>query len=191
MTLETRLRLAAHAEAPVSGIVQEYETAIGSVVNPGQIILTIAATQGARRKSGQKNVDRFDAIIFVESGEAKLIRPGMRAHVVPSTVKPEEFGTIVSSVETVAESPSSERNLIQVLQNETLARELSRRSAPYMIRLEMEYTDKTKSHFKWSSGAAPPFPVTAGTLCSASVVVRTQAPITLIVPFFKKLLRIS
>ena len=142
MTLETRLRLAAHAEAPVSGIVQEYETAIGSVVNPGQIILTIAATQGARRKSGQKNVDRFDAIIFVESGEAKLIRPGMRAHVVPSTVKPEEFGTIVSSVETVAESPSSERNLIQVLQNET--RELSRRSAPYMIRLE-GVSDKTKS----------------------------------------------
>ena len=184
--LETRIGKVAHVESPVTGIVQEYDTSVGSVVSAGTVILTVAARQYVQR--GNYKDDLYDALIFVESGNAKLIEPGMTAQVSPSTAKREEFGTIVGKVEKVSESPSSERHLFQVLQNKRLAREFSQQGAPFMMRVVLKNSKETKSGFKWSSGVGPPFPVTAGTLCSASVIVRRQAPITLVIPFFKKIL---
>ncbi len=133
---------------------------------------------------------RYDAHLFVASAEATLIAPGMAAQVAPGTAKKEEFGTIVATVQSVSEAPVSQRYIMQILQNNHLAQQFSQHGAPILVRVNLAHSDHTPSGFTWSSGSGPEYAVTSGTLCSASVTVRQQAPLTLAIPFFKKLLQV-
>jgi len=181
--LETRLRLVREVEAPVSGIVQALDASIGDVLAAGQAVVTIAEIKSDEDR-------QYDAVVFFESARAKVIAPGMVAQVAPGTVDKHEFGTIVGQVQFVSESSFSERQIMQVLQNATLARQFAQRGAPVMGRVALAQRHDTPSGLQWSSGLGPPFAVTAGTLCQVSVTVRTQAPIALVIPFLRKLLHL-
>ena len=47
-------------------------------------------------------------------------------------------------------------------------------------------SDGTESGYVWSSTDGPPLTLQSGTLCGVTVVVRRQAPATLVLPFLKK-----
>lgn len=129
----------------------------------------------------------LEAVIYIASTEGKKVRPGMKAHISPSTVKQEEYGFMLGIVTHVAEFPSTSQGMMRILQNEALVQTLSAGGAPIQIYADLIPDHRTESGFKWSSPKGPPIKSQTGTICSATITVSEQPPIYLVIPFLKKL----
>lgn len=130
--------------------------------------------------------NQVEALIYVPAERAKEIVPGMEARVSPTTMKREEFGHIKAKVVSVSEFPASAQALMRSLQNETLVRALAGDGTVSEVRAQLERDPSTPSGFKWSSSKGPWASISAGTLCTADVTTRQQAPITLVFGIVRK-----
>ncbi|MBU2489325.1 MAG: NHLP bacteriocin system secretion protein, partial [Proteobacteria bacterium] len=126
------------------------------------------------------------AILYLSFQDGKKVRPGMRAQISPSTVKREEYGFIVGTVRTVSEFPATREGMMRTLANEQLVGTLTQDGAPIAITAELSLSPETVSGFEWSSSQGPPVLITSGTFCTATVTVRQQRPISLVIPILKK-----
>jgi HlyD family secretion protein len=167
------------------------------IISPvdGEIISVIGKT-GEIVQAGTKIMDIepysefVDAAIYVPAGMGKIIAPGMMAQVVPSSVKKQEYGSIVGKVAAVSRFPSSQQSMMAVLANEKLVEDFTKDGPQLYIRIDLVEAD-TPSHYKWTTSKGPNMIVTNGTLCTANIITQTQAPITLVIPEIKQLLGID
>lgn len=134
--------------------------------------------------------ETIDAAVYVPAGMGKVILPGMVAHVVPSTVKKQEYGSILGVVETVASFPSTHSSMMAVLSNEKLVENFTKDGPQLYVRIDLKEAN-TPSRFKWTTSKGPNMIITNGTLCTADIVIKTQPPITLVVPAIKQFLGID
>ena len=72
----------------------------------------------------------------------------------------------------------SPEGLRRVLRNQQLIQELTGKSAPIEVRVQLIPDPSTPSGFKWSSSEGPPMKVFSGTICSGNVTVETKKPIS-------------
>ena len=173
--LEVRLENDTRVLAPVDGTVTELKVFEGAVVAKGAPVISIA-TDG----------EALQAVIFVPTADGKRVRPGMTAHVSPSTIKKERHGSIVGRIVSVSDYPATEAGMLAVLQNERLVSAYSAEGAPYAIRVDLEPDPRTPSGFRWTSGVGPEDAVSAGTTLEAEVTVSEDPPINLIIPFVRE-----
>jgi HlyD family secretion protein len=167
------------------------------IISPvdGEIISVIGKT-GEIVQAGTKIMDIepysefVDAAIYVPAGMGKIIAPGMMAQVIPSSVKKQEYGSIVGKVAAVSRFPSSQQSMMAVLANEKLVDDFTKDGPQLYIRIDLVEAD-TPSHYKWTTSKGPNMIVTNGTLCTANIITQTQAPITLVIPEIKQLLGID
>ena len=150
---------------------------IGDHVKPGDTIVTIASAGKG-----------LDAVIFVSPKDGKRIKVGMPALIVPNTVNREEFGSIRGKVIKVSNYPITQNAMIALLHNEELVKLFAKDSAPILVRVRLLLNSKTYSGYDWTSSQGPRQLITPGTLVNGRIVVRRQAPITLMIPTFKKIL---
>jgi len=162
-------------QAPVSGRVIEVKAQPGATLEPGQSVLSIE-TGG----SG------LDVLIYVSPLDGKQVKAGMRALVSPATVRREEFGSMIGTVESLSEFPASLEGMTAVLQNEDLARTFSHNGPPYPGRVALTLDPSTASGFAWTSPQAVGVDITPGTLAEVEVAVSTQPPVSLLVPWLKE-----
>lgn len=170
----------ANASAVVSsygGRVVELKARPGTLVSQGGALLTVEANEGG--------VNELEAVIYIAAAEGKKVDVKMEAQIVPSTVKREEHGFMLATVESVSEYAATAESMMSVLQNPQIVQELSAGSSPIEVRARLQPAS-TASGFRWSSELGPPFKVRTGTLGTAEIVVYQQAPITLVIPFLKK-----
>lgn len=172
--IKSQLELNGRILAPVSGRVSELKVFEGKVVQSGEALVSIA-TSGAA----------LEAVLYIPTKDGKRVSPGMEVRISPSTIKKEEYGTIVGKVQEISSFPATKRGMLSILQNEELVSEYSREGAPYAARV-MLMPDNTSSGFKWTSGTGPNVMISAGTTLEAEVTVMEQAPINLIIPFVRK-----
>ncbi|MCQ0988075.1 NHLP bacteriocin system secretion protein [Jiella marina] len=175
--LKQLLKLHGTVDAPIDGTVTEISASLGDVVAAGTPVIRIVSHD-----------DEDDALLFVSPREGKRIRVGDTVNVEPSIVNKEEVGTIPATVESVSELPMSSSAIQAMLHNDRLVQEFSRDGAPIVVRAGLSADSETASGFAWTGGKGPDFAVEPGTLASASITVREQAPVTLILPFLKSLL---
>jgi multidrug efflux pump subunit AcrA (membrane-fusion protein) len=197
--------------APVAGEVSEINVAVGDTLTEGQKVAQVAGvpvTSPYRGRVLQILADKgsylgvgdllftlepasstMQVVVYVPLTEAKVIKPGMKAQVSPSTVKREEYGFMLGTVRTVAEFPSTAQSIEATLVNDELVKTFTQISAPVEIRIDLQPDPNTISGYRWSSPGGPPLKLSNGTLLSASIVVEEQRPITLILPFLKDVLR--
>ena len=161
--------------APVSGQVTEIKATVGSVLRPGQPVLSIKTVEGA-----------LGTLIYIRPTDGKKIKPGMEVLITPSTVRREEHGSLKGTVESVSEFPASQEGMTAVLQNRQLVQTLSEDGAPYTGRVLLEPDPSTSSGFAWTSPRASGEKLTSGTLASVEIKTKSQAPITLVVPLIKE-----
>ena len=161
--------------APVAGHVTEIKATVGSVLRPGQPVLSIKTVEG-----------ELGTLIYVSPTEGKKIKPGMEVLITPATVRREEHGSLKGTVENVSEFPASQEGMIAVLQNRQLVQALSEDGAPYTGRVLLERDPSTSSGFAWTSPKAAGEKLTSGTLASVEIKTKSQAPITLVVPLIKE-----
>ena len=173
--LELRLIQDGTIRSARAGQVIEVQVAVGDFIQPGRVLARMEGLSGER-----------GALVFVPANEGKNIKTGMTIRISPSTVKPEEYGYIQGKVKSVSSYPVTREEMIFYLQNEVLVNRLLQSGETISLVAILESDPSTPSGLRWSSSQGPDLSVEGGTVCSASVVLARQRPITLLIPFLKK-----
>lgn len=173
-SLVTELELTQTVRTTVGGEVDAVLVAPGTYVSPGTRVATVVGNPDPT----------LEVLAFIPALGAKQIEPGMSARVSPTSVPREEFGAILGRVVEVSNFPISSEALSARLQNPDLVRAFTEAGPPLLVRIEIQAD--ADDPVRWSGGTPPPIEVTAGTLASASVSVRAQAPITLALPTLQR-----
>lgn len=162
--------------SPISGRVLETKTSIGSVLAIGTPVALI-----------EDEGSKLEAVIYIPSDQGKSVKPGLQVHLAPSTVKREEFGTMVGVVTSVSEFPVTPQGMGAVLHNDQLVKLFSKDGAPYAVAVSLEHDASTTSGYRWAVGKGPEVHLTSGTLVQAETTTRNRRPIDLVVPLVRKL----
>jgi HlyD family secretion protein len=168
---QARLGEAARVVSSRTGRVLELLVDRGDVVSPGTALLNLEVVS-----------ENLVAVLFVPATAGKRVQPGMAVRLSPSTVKREEFGSILGKVTWAAEYPSTSRGMVRLLGNEELARKLMEEGPPIQVNVALQKDPSTPSGFRWSSSKGPTLQISSGTLATGDVVVRQEAPINLVIP---------
>lgn len=162
--------------SPIEGRVLEIKVSSGSVLNVGTSVIAIE-TEGTT----------LDAIVYIPADRGKSVKPGMEVRLEPSTVKREEFGTMVGSVVSVSEFPITPQGMAAVLHNDSLVTRFTKDGAPYAASVRLKQDGSTVSGYRWAVGKGPSLRLTSGTLTKAEITTREQRPLDLVVPMLKRL----
>ena len=177
-SVRTRLKFSTDVFSPYSGRILEVKLDENSTVQAGSAILNMELTGDS--------IKDLEVVAFVSAGDGKKVKPGMELYVAPSTVKREEYGYMIARVTSVSEFPSTQQGMMRILQNLQLVQQLSANSSPIQITADLIPDPKATSGYRWTSPGGPPLTVQSGTIGAASVTVRSQRPISLVVPLLRE-----
>ena len=166
--------------SPIEGRVLEIKVSAGSVLNVGTAVAAIEA-EGST----------LEALVYIPADHGKSVKPGMEVRLEPSTVKREEFGTMVGTVVTVSEFPITPQGMAAVLHNDSLVSRFSKAGSPYSAVVRLQRDESTTTGYRWAVGSGPALRLTSGTLTRAEITTREQRPLDLVVPMFKRLTGIA
>ena len=161
--------------SPIDGRVLEIKVSAGAVLAVGAPVVAIES-------EGQK----LEALIYIPAERGKTVKLGMPVRIEPSTVKREEFGTMVGTVVTISDFPMTPQGMAAVLHNDSLVTRFSKEGAAYAATVSLEQDPETVSGYRWAVGQGPPVRLTSGTLTRAEITTRRQRPLDLVVPLFRK-----
>lgn len=173
-SVESKYQILAPSDGKIASILVEK----GDMVGAGTGVATLAKTGS--------NVKALEAVIYVPVSDGKRITEGMEVKIYPSTVQKEEYGYMYGTVVDVPEYPVSNETVMATLGNQGLAQELTGQGAPLEVRVDLVADELSVSGYAWSSKKGATVNVENGTLCSASVVVDKQSPISMVIPILKK-----
>lgn len=208
---ERRLRLG-YVISPYTGVVVEQKLNPGEKIDSGQVILSILpgervkADDGDRSnvtmvvseegefqpeiKVGGKHLIHLVANLYISASDGKRVEPGMEVHIVPTTVKREEFGFMFAKITDITTIPATPEGMMRMLKNKQLVDTLSKEGAPFQTRAVLEVDPANYSGFRWSSPHGPEQTIGAGTMCSADVIIKEQPLIAMVMPAIKKLMQV-
>jgi HlyD family secretion protein len=161
--------------SPIEGLVIEVKTSSGSVLSVGTPVI------GIRTESA-----RLEALVYIPADRGKSVKPGMEVRLEPSTVKREEFGTLVGTVLSISEFPITPQGMLAELRNDNLVSRFSHDGAPYAAVVQLQSDEHTATGYRWAVGSGPQIRLTSGTLTRAEITTRNRRPIELVVPLFKR-----
>jgi HlyD family secretion protein len=162
--------------SPIEGRVLEIKISAGAVLAVGTPVVAIES-------EGRK----LEALIYIPAERGKNVKLGMPVRIEPSTVKREEFGTMVGTVVAISDFPITPQGMAAVLHNDNLVTRFSKEGAAYAATVSLEQDPENVSGYRWAVGKGPPVRLTSGTLTRAEITTRRQRPIDLVVPLFRRL----
>jgi HlyD family secretion protein len=172
--LKIQLDQSTEIVSPLDGVITELKASPGTVVAPGKPILSIE-TAG----SG------LELLLYVPPEFGKKVAPGMDVRIEPSTVKKEEFGTLIGKVVAVSDFPMTAEGMASVLQNPQLVTRFMEQGPPYAVRVELAPNAEAASGYRWSGGPGPSIKLSSGTTVRAAITTNRRAPISLLLPLLK------
>ncbi len=153
--------------------------------NRGQVIQA-----GERLMNLEDPEAPFHVLLFVPFAEGKKVKPGMTVRISPSTVKPEEYGFILGSIEAISSQPVTPEEVKGAFNNDVLAQRFAK-DTPFRVQASPELDPGTASGFKWTSAGGPPILISANTPCSAQIITEKRRPISYVIPTVKKTLGVG
>jgi HlyD family secretion protein len=172
--LQIQLDQSTEIVSPLDGVITELKASPGTVVAPGKPILSIE-TAG----SG------LELLLYVPPEFGKKVAPGMDVRIEPSTVKKEEYGTLIGKVVAVSDFPMTAEGMASVLQNPQLVTRFMEQGPPYAVRVELTQSVDSASGYRWSGGPGPTVKLSSGTTVRAAITTNRRAPINLLLPLLK------
>jgi HlyD family secretion protein len=172
--LKIQLDQSTEIVSPLDGVITELKATPGTVVAPGKPILSIE-TAG----SG------LELLLYVPPEFGKKVAPGMDVRIEPSTVKKEEYGTLIGKVVAVSDFPMTAEGMASVLQNPQLVTRFMEQGPPYAVRVELAQSVDSASGYRWSGGPGPTVKLSSGTTVRAAITTSRRAPISLLLPLLK------
>lgn len=171
------LKLTSEIKSTYNGRVVELKVKQGSLVSAGLPIITLEI---AEKKS------TLEAILYISPLDGKKVKKGLDAQIAPTTIKTEEYGYMKGVVEYVSDYPTTSQQMMMRLQNKELVGTLTAGGAPFEMRISLTPDENAFSGYKWTSPQGPPIMVQTGTMCTSTITVKKQKPISLVIPWFKK-----
>ncbi len=162
--------------SPYSGNVLEVLVDQHQLVGVGNSVINLELT-------GQDLTVSF----FIPDTEGKKVREGSVIQVSPTTVKKERYGVLLGEVVSISEFPATPVFMMHILQNKELVHEMAQTGDQFAGVASIQKDSNTPSGFRWSSAQGPPKQLYAGTICEVSVVTEETPPISLVIPFLRKL----
>jgi HlyD family secretion protein len=147
----------------------------GAVVNPGTPILSLEVMS-----------EELVAYLFVPASDGKRVQPGMEVRISPSTVKREEYGSMLGKVTKAAAFPATQRSMLLLLGNEALVTKLMVAGPLIQVDVALEHDPATPTGYRWSSSRGPNLEISSGTLATGSVIVKEDRPISLVIPTLRE-----
>lgn len=175
--LRTQLEDESPIVAPVDGVIVETLVGRGARVTQGVPLLTIEPTGGTGSP--------LEAMVYVPLENGKDVVRGQSVRISPVSFKREEFGFIYGRVEEVSAFPATRQGMVNVLANPEFVDGLMAGGAVVAVRASLEAALEGAPGYRWSSGDGPGVRLSSGTLCTVDIVVREQAPISLVLPLLK------
>jgi HlyD family secretion protein len=160
--------------APADGRITEVTVIEGQLLQANQLVLNLE-TEGRQ----------LQAVVYVPTEHGKKVSAGMPARIALSTVKQEEWGSLLGRVARVSPFPSSPQGMAAVLQNQQLVQSFGGATPPFEARIDL-IPASTSSGYAWSSGQGPPLELTSGTTLRARIAVQHDAPLDLILPYLRR-----
>jgi len=162
-----------------AGTVVEIRAAEQTAVNVGDPILLVQPADSTSQE--------LEAILYVSAGTGKRVKEEMEVYISPSTVKREEHGSMRGIVTFISDVPTGEAAMMAVLKDKQMVEKFIQQiGLPRMARVKLITNNDTPSGYEWTSSDGPGVTISAGTLCSGTVTVETQSPISLVIPMIKK-----
>jgi len=115
----------------------------------------------------------------------------MEAHIVPDSIKKEEYGSMRGRVTAVSDEDVSVQHVDQIVHNDQLTNSLFGGEPALLAYVELFPTKENPSGFEWWSGTGPPYKITAGSVATVDIIVERVRPITMIIPALRKLLSLE
>lgn len=173
--LKQKLGENAQIVSSVEGRVVEVRARVGDRVTAGTPLVAIEPIGGHQK---------LEALLYFDSREGKLLKPGMTIELDPSVVRRERYGVLLGKVRQVEDFPSTRLGMLGALRNEQLVDSFIQEAggAPIAVRAELTLDATTPSGYRWSSGKGPDVILTSGTRCSGAAITRAQRPISLVFP---------
>jgi HlyD family secretion protein len=160
--------------SPYNGRIVEMQVDAGNAVRAGQPLMALELQD-----------QDLDCFVFVPL-VGKRITPGMPVRITPSGISWEEYGYLVGRVVSVSDAPLSPTAMNVYLRNDTLVQQFSAHGGAYLVNVAIEKDAGTSSGLKWTTHAGPPQHFGSGTLLTASVTIREQRPIALVIPALRR-----
>jgi HlyD family secretion protein len=179
--LQDRYDLQTNIRSSYSGVVVELLTEAGVIVGKGTSLFKLK-TQN--QVPGVK--DNLRGVLYISSKDGKKIKEGMEALIVPSTVQPQEFGFMKAKVTYVSDFPVTQRGMMMTVNNDQLVQGLLSMGALFEIYVEFEKNPDAYSGFEWTSAQGPEILINEGTSCMGKITVKSEPPVTIVVPALKK-----
>lgn len=179
--MENNFRLRSTVRSPYAGKVVEVAVGVGDVLAAGQAMMKIRVSE---RERGLR------AILYVEGADGKRVEQGMDIQIVPSTIRPEEYGYMLGTVSRVTELPTTSQAMQQALRNDQLVASLSSLTAPFQVDAELIADPDTPSGYRWTSVPGPDLEIGGGTPARALIVVERRRPIELVVPAIRRMFQL-
>ena len=156
--------------SPVTGYVVEVAVSQQEYVSPGTQMAVI-----------RPHNDTLVVHAYIPTGLAHEIPVGSEAQVSPSTVAPSAYGYLKGRVKSVAPFPATQQRLLEVLQNESLVKQVSS-TGPVTEVLVALQPAHTASGYAWSIGTGPPYAaLTGGLPAEVTIVVGTRHPMSYVI----------
>jgi len=174
-------------KANSAGVVTQVSAPLGALVTHGTPIVSIEQDK-LNRFMGK----RLSVAIFVPPAQGKKINTGMRVRVVPTNIEASEYGSIEASTIYVSEFPLDANAVRRFINNDALSTYFSvQQEPPIGVVAELVIDKNNHSGFRWTSGRGPNTRITSGSICTCSIIVDDQRPITLLLPWLKRFLGLS
>jgi len=165
---------------PYAGRVVEMMISNRTMISAGDPVISI-------ERSG-KEFKEIELIAYVPAGDGKKVEMGMDMMIVLSTVKKEEYGSLVGKVLSVSKYPETSAGMLQTLGNGSLVKSMEKLGSSIMIVGDLIPEPDNISKYRWTSKDGAPVTLQNGTSCQVSISVRKQKPVTLVIPALKKLI---
>lgn len=161
-----------------SGVVLSQNARSGDYITASSPVVEISSTEQA---FGPKNIT-----VFVPVKSSQGLKVGMQVLISPSSADVNKYGAIKGSINGINSIPMAKDVADSLLGSDSLATK-AYGDEINMIALTVELEKaESKSSYKWSSSEGPPFPIAVGTEGSATVIIDYTRPISLVMPFIRK-----
>ena len=181
--LEDDLARTSVVTSPRTGRVIEVRTAEGRLVAIGMPLVNLEVTDDRPAE--------IAALVYLSAVDGKQVRPGMRIELEPSNVRAEEHGRLVGEVESVTDFPVTRQALQSALVNDDLVERFMQETggAPIVARARLlrECAGAPGEGYQWTTPSSKAPGIGPGTLAAATVVVRSQRPVELLIPLARRL----
>ncbi len=133
-----------------------------------------------------KDVNETGVIFYVPIEQGKMLTPGMKINVYPTTVSRQEYGHMIAVITNVSVYAASSEDMRKKLGNDDLVNRFLNSGVPVEVDAYLIKDGSTESGYYWSSKKGKGVKILEGTLCDSSITIELNKPITLVIPLLKE-----